>query len=142
MASRYRNDYIGRLANAGLVCPNSSNLLVNKTSEESRARFENIMNSLVQKHEEEKEPYTPPPVTIQPVRVKETYYPEKTEDEVLNREKISFRKEPKKDQKIAVVVVVILVFIMFIILFKMYETQKLLDNLIREEVFQSRQYPF
>lgn len=141
MASRYRNDYIRGIANTGTLPSNQ--LLVNKTSEESRARFGNIMNSLVQKHEEEKETYVPAPVTVEPVQVRETYFPQKSDDQLLQRDRISFRGEQKKDkEKLAVIVVVIVICIMLVMLYKMLESQKVIDNLIREEVYRSRQLPF
>ena len=141
MASRYRNDYLRGIAQTGTVGKNTTATLVNKTSEESRARFSNIMNSLAQKHEEERpiETYIPPiieresvirdiPREINPI-MEERYEP-------LDREVIRFRKEDNTAIAIAIIIIVVLV----VIAFKLYTAQKMIDDLIREESRQYRQY--
>lgn len=143
MTSRYRNDYIRGITQTGMISQQPNNLLVNKTSEESRARFSNIMNSLSQKHEEEKEAYIPPTIQREtvirdiPRKIQlEPYEP-------LEREEISFRPkdvEMKRDNTLITIVVVIVITILMVIAYKLYTSQKLIDELIQEEAFRSHRF--
>lgn len=142
MTSRYRNDYIRGITQTGMVSQQPNNLLVNKTAEESRARFSNIMNSLSQRHEEEKETYTPPTIQREtvirdiPRKIQlEPYEP-------LDREEIRFtpKEEMKKDNTLITIVVVIIIGILLVIAYKLYISQKLIDTLIQEEAFRSHRF--
>ena len=121
MTSRYRNDYIRGISQIGTV-PKSTTL-VNKTSEESRARFSNIMNTLAQKHNEET--YVPPVIEREPVirdipreinPIIETY------------------ETPQKDNTTLIVVIVVIILLLFIA-YKLYTAQRLIDDIIYKETF-------
>ena len=127
MAARYRNDYIRGISQLGTTPKNTVSSLVNKTSEESRARFSNIMNTLAQKHDEEKEveSYTPPTIERETV----------IRDIPREINPIIETYEPQHKETTKLSIVIILIVIMIFVAYKLYVAQKMIDDIIYRETY-------